>query len=144
MEQSHVDTHLFSSCSPASPLERQQKQVNKGTCQSHARYVDGKEQAERIILGGSREDREREGAQNTWIPRSWESSARSQWCAWSRPASRRSGILPRVFWKPRALPTPCSLCFPRKQSQQTTMGLEASHLIPTGLSCSSEEGFYLK
>ena len=40
---SHVDTHLFFSSSPASPLERQQKQVNRGTRQSHARYVDGKE-----------------------------------------------------------------------------------------------------
>lgn len=86
MERSHVDTHLFSSCSPASPLERQQKQVNKGTCQSHARYVDGKEQAERIILGGSGEDRERQGTQNRWIPRCWESSVRSQWRAWRPPS----------------------------------------------------------
>lgn len=45
--KSRGHTHLFS-FSPASPLERQQKQVNKGTCQSHARYVDGKrEQAEK-------------------------------------------------------------------------------------------------
>lgn len=137
MERSHVDTHLFSSCSPASPLERQQKQVNKGTCQSHARYVDGKEQAERIILGGSREDRERQGTQNRWVSRSWESSARSQWRAWRSPSVQTQRILPRVFWKSRVLSTPCFLCFPRKQSQQRVMGLEASHLIPTGLSCSS-------
>lgn len=112
MEQSHVDTHLFSSCSPASPLERQQKQVNKGTCQSHARYVDGKEQAERIILGRSREDRERQGTQNRWIPRSWQQEANGT-PGVAQPPDRVE-ISPRVFWKSRALPTPCSLFFPRK------------------------------
>lgn len=62
-EQSHVDTHLFFSSSPASPLERQQKQVNRGTCQSHARYVDGKrEQAKEggLLRAEMERDRERQ------------------------------------------------------------------------------------
>lgn len=90
-----MDTHLFSSCSPASPLERQQKQVNKGTCQRHARFVDGKEQAEKIILGGSREDRERQGTQNRWILGAGRAQQEASGLPEGRGASRQSGILPR-------------------------------------------------
>lgn len=141
MEQSHMDTHLFSSCSPASPLERQQKQVNKGTCQRHARFVDGKEQAERIILGGSREDRERQGTQNRWIL----GAGRAQQEASGLPG----GLQDKVEFSPGlpdgwGLTHPMLPVLPRKQSHQTVVGLEASPLIPTGLSCSPDEGLYLK
>lgn len=73
-----------------------------------------------------------------------ELSEKPMACLEAAQSPDRVEFSPRVFWKSRALSNPCSLGFPRKQSQQRIMGLEASHLISTGLSSSSEEGLYLK
>lgn len=89
---------------------------------------------------GSREDRERRDPEQTDPSELGEFSKKPTACL-EAAQPPDTGILPRGFWESRALPTPC---FPRKQSHQTVMGLEASQLIPTGLSCSSDEGFYLK
>ena len=72
----HVDTHLFFSSSPASPLERQQKQVNRGTCQTHARYVDGKREQARKEGYHSR-DRDGDGVPGGWGTLAEESESKA-------------------------------------------------------------------
>lgn len=58
------DTHLFSSSSPASPLQRQQKQVNKGTC-----HVTGKEGTQRGRSSQAAMERTERGFQVDSSPR---------------------------------------------------------------------------
>lgn len=75
----------------------------------------------------SREDRERREPRTDRSLGAGRAQQEANGLPGGCPASRESGVLHRVFCKSRALPTPCSLCFPRKRSQDNhgTLGKPA-------------------
>lgn len=63
-------------------------------------------------------------------PRSWESSARSQWLAWRPRSLQTKWNSPQVFRTAGALPTPCSLFFPGNSPTRRSWDLRQAPSSP--------------